>query len=384
MKYQIAPPASWEVFEDVCLRLWQDIWADPNAKKNGRRGQKQNGVDIYGVSSFDGEQHGVQCKGKYANYGGALTKEEIKDEADKVADADNDDEIPELASFIIATTSPRDVELQNYCRKLNEEPTHSFIVDVWSWDDIEEELQYRKDIAESFGLPSYVPEDEESPKIKINRATSKDRLYAFMTRPLVKTAMSRSMRVLLHDVFYEIMQNAFIHGKASQCMLVYEDDSFIVMDDGQEFNPETLIKGVGNGGLLALKQLVDVCGGDVSFKYEYKDDGNSKTNLFRITISRDRLSKDFNNTVEFFVTQPFQVQSRNESRQLALSQMGSLKTDDVASVLFGDMVPFSGIIEYVRTATIIVGADRIRFSLPNSKAGLAEALKKLTPNVIVR
>lgn len=46
----------------------------------------------------------------------------------------------------MATTSPRDEKLQQVCRDLNKSGKHRFTVSVWSWDDIEDELQYRSDI----------------------------------------------------------------------------------------------------------------------------------------------------------------------------------------------------------------------------------------------
>ena len=74
MRTHIPTPSNWQDFEELCLRLWRDMWSDPNAQKNGRVGQNQHGVDVYGISAFDGKLHGVQCKGKNANYGAQLTE----------------------------------------------------------------------------------------------------------------------------------------------------------------------------------------------------------------------------------------------------------------------------------------------------------------------
>ncbi len=41
-----SPPAHWQDFEDLCLKLWRRRLID--AKKNGRSGQPQAGVDIFG------------------------------------------------------------------------------------------------------------------------------------------------------------------------------------------------------------------------------------------------------------------------------------------------------------------------------------------------
>lgn len=45
MRRQIAAPKNWQDFEELCLRLWRDMWGDPHAQKNGRVGQNQHGID---------------------------------------------------------------------------------------------------------------------------------------------------------------------------------------------------------------------------------------------------------------------------------------------------------------------------------------------------
>jgi hypothetical protein len=45
---QIPPPKSWSDFEYLCLNLFQAVWKDPLAQKNGQSGQSQNGVDVFG------------------------------------------------------------------------------------------------------------------------------------------------------------------------------------------------------------------------------------------------------------------------------------------------------------------------------------------------
>ena len=378
MRYRIQQPGNWQDFEELCLRLWRDIWSDPNAQKNGRTGQTQHGVDVFGISSCDGKRYGVQCKGKNANYGSQLTKDEIRDEA-----VNADEFVPPLTSFVMATTSPRDESLQEYCREVNDAKTHNFTVDVWSWDDIEDELQYRKDIVEKCGLPAS-GQEEEFPQIKMNRLTGKDRLQAFFTRPMVKMTTSSTMRVLLHNVFYEIMQNAFLHGHATQCMLVYKEDSFVVMDNGTQYNPKNLLNVDGRGGKLTLQKLKDVCQEDITFNYEYKCVDGTGSNIFSIHIAADRLLKDYHNIIELFINQSFQVQNRVEAARLAESQMSTLGANDVASIIFSDLTPISGLFAYVGTTVKLIGADRTQISLPKSLAEIEGRLKEIVPNVIVR
>jgi hypothetical protein len=59
---QLHPPSDWEEFENICADLFQLEWKNPQVVRYGRKGLRQNGVDIYGLD--DGESAGVQCKGK--------------------------------------------------------------------------------------------------------------------------------------------------------------------------------------------------------------------------------------------------------------------------------------------------------------------------------
>ena len=57
-------PENWQDFETLCKKLWGEILQCPEIQKNGRLGQNQNGVDIYGKPKGEDEYYGIQCKGK--------------------------------------------------------------------------------------------------------------------------------------------------------------------------------------------------------------------------------------------------------------------------------------------------------------------------------
>ena len=42
---QIPKPADEQAFERASVVLWRGLLNDPNIQRNGRRGQRQNGVD---------------------------------------------------------------------------------------------------------------------------------------------------------------------------------------------------------------------------------------------------------------------------------------------------------------------------------------------------
>ncbi len=70
MKKQLPKPENWQDFESLCKKLW----GIPNKiKKNGRSGQPQHGVDIYGIPKRETEYWCIQCKGKDEYTKSALT-----------------------------------------------------------------------------------------------------------------------------------------------------------------------------------------------------------------------------------------------------------------------------------------------------------------------
>lgn len=147
IQVDISPPSFWQDFEritlDICKRKWQDDYAE----RNGRRGQSQNGVDVYGYNYASNEHTGVQCKkrlNKYSSETGApsntLTTREINEEIEAAKKFR-----PCLDRFIIATTGPRDANLQEHVRKLNPQNL-PFKVVLWFWDDYIEHLNNDHDL----------------------------------------------------------------------------------------------------------------------------------------------------------------------------------------------------------------------------------------------
>ena len=107
LKKQIAPPKSWDDFEDLCLTLFRAVWQDPAAQKIGRQGQAQCGVDVSGKNNLlGGGLYGVQCKVKDITLGNNLSRAEVRAEIVK-ADAF----LPPLQAWILATTANRDAKI---------------------------------------------------------------------------------------------------------------------------------------------------------------------------------------------------------------------------------------------------------------------------------
>jgi hypothetical protein len=137
----IPPIAKGDLFEDFCLDYWKKRLNDINARRNGRPGQRQDGVDIFGRKESK-EWVGVQCKVKAK--GDRLTEKECEDEILKAFGFN-----PILSEYYIITTAPRDATLQEYIRVKDDYHliNGSFRIFVIFWDDIcegfiDEKYQY--------------------------------------------------------------------------------------------------------------------------------------------------------------------------------------------------------------------------------------------------
>ena len=76
---QIPKPADEQAFERASVVLWRGLLNDPSVQRNGRRGQRQNGVDLFGIRDGDADWHvGIQCKLK--SEGHALSEDEVRGE----------------------------------------------------------------------------------------------------------------------------------------------------------------------------------------------------------------------------------------------------------------------------------------------------------------
>ena len=145
MTLSLPPPRNWQDFEDLCCDLWSKLLRDPNAQKNGRGGEPQNGVDLYGRQGL--EWVGVQCKHKDRLVDGKLAFATIKEEVEKAKNFK-----PSLSMYVIATTAVRDVKLQEAVRYLDEEGRRvgSFSVVVFFWEDVVLKLCDFPDLAQKY------------------------------------------------------------------------------------------------------------------------------------------------------------------------------------------------------------------------------------------
>lgn len=126
---RIPPILDADLFEDFCRDLWASIWNDPEAERNGRKGQSQCGVDVFGLPAGEKQYEGVQAKA----YALPLTTAQIQHEIDEAKKF-----TPPLRKLIIACTASRDAPGQAYVRQINldHRAGNLFSVTLLGWDDI--------------------------------------------------------------------------------------------------------------------------------------------------------------------------------------------------------------------------------------------------------
>lgn len=142
-------------FQGFCLKLIRRYWKDDYAQLHGRRGQRQQGVDITGRDNRNGFKHaGLQCKGAETNDPRQITESELVDEVEKAKGY-----TPKLDIFIVAYAGDRDAELQKKAVALDNENEKAglFKVVLWSWDEIVERALDFPDVAEELLVQNKVP-----------------------------------------------------------------------------------------------------------------------------------------------------------------------------------------------------------------------------------
>lgn len=139
MKKTIRKPENWQDFESLCKKLWGEIWGIPaTIKKNGRSGQAQAGVDVYGIPKGEVDYWGVQCKGKDEYIDAKLKIDEVSKEIDLAKNFK-----PKLKGYVIATTANKDTKIEEFIREKNIEhlALGLFEVHIFCWEDIADLLE---------------------------------------------------------------------------------------------------------------------------------------------------------------------------------------------------------------------------------------------------
>lgn len=284
MDFCLPIPRNWQDFESICHQLWKEIWSDPNAQRNGRSGQPQHGIDIFGRPIYSRGYAGVQCKDKDSNLGSTLGQNELVAECEKAKEFR-----PLLDTFSVATTAPREAAIQESARMLTDKERFPFGVHVWSWDDIEAEITSRPVLLAKY-YPTLLSPDR-TPVAKIAASSPREQFYAFFSRPRVRGALAPRLREYLIPLAYELSDNAFIHGRASSFELSFDGTLFRLEDNGAEFDPLSRLhheKGTTEGriGSFVLEAFRGTFSDAVEMTYSRVERNQAPSNRMEIRFKR--------------------------------------------------------------------------------------------------
>jgi tetratricopeptide (TPR) repeat protein len=147
-------PKDWQEFERKIRVLFEELLDDPNAQTNGRVGQRQHGVDVFGTRRSNRASVGVQCKGRDGNFGSPITEVELRHEVGCTASFR-----PPLNEFYLLTTAPDDSAIQQVARELELELANagrSITIGVWGWHSVEQRIAQHPKALKEF-LPDGTP-----------------------------------------------------------------------------------------------------------------------------------------------------------------------------------------------------------------------------------
>jgi hypothetical protein len=201
---QIRKPENWQDFEKLCKKLWGELWkCSSSIKRNGRSGQNQCGVDIYGMPLGETTYFGIQCKGKDDYTKSRLTETEIDSEIIKALNFQ-----PPLKTLIFATTADKDVNIEQYIRQRNilQLEKGLFSVDIFSWGDIVDLLEeYRSTFNWYINNCQY--KDASDVDVNINKKKEFE-IYPQYIRT-TKTYVKKTVRDLYYNHLFALSQDLY-------------------------------------------------------------------------------------------------------------------------------------------------------------------------------
>lgn len=181
-------PRDWETFEDIVRDIYSRRYRSDNFQRYGRRGQRQFGVDIAGLT-LDG-LIGIQCKHRTTSR--SITTTEIDAE---IADAENFK--PPLDKLTIATSSAADTDIQSYVLGLSQERVSNglFPVEILFWEALVDQLVGYPDLLYKHFTKHFPAEDFEQIIVPHPAAASKQSL----AWPVVRETLTSYVELALGD-----------------------------------------------------------------------------------------------------------------------------------------------------------------------------------------
>ncbi len=345
MDFRLPIPRNWQDFESICHQLWKEIWNDPNAEKNGRQGQAQNGIDIFGTPIYSEKIHGVQCKDKDSALGSKLEESELLKECGNAKGF-----IPKIESFTLATTAPRDGVLQKKARELTENNKFPFSVQVWSWDDIQTEIAYRPLILNNY-YPGVIMPIEEQLKINLNRYSPKEQFQAYFLRPSVKNLITKQLKDALITLAYEFSDNAYKYGNTTNFSIIVDEKRIVFKDNGIAFNPLTELSAdkasaESNIGSYVFDNFIKKYSGVIVPSYTRISENGKEFNILQFDIIGDIAPLEKRDFIEIYVNLNDAAGRYSARKQAESVEITSEINEVILTITYNVAMSFS--IEFIR------------------------------------
>lgn len=182
-------PKSWDEFEDMCVDLLKRLWRTPYIFRNGRSGQQQDGVDIYGQPEHLGGSTSQKYAGGQCKLTERLSLGTLQAEVEQAKSF-----VPALSEYLIFTTAHRDAALQIKVRTTK----WPFPVFIWFWEDVSLELSSHGDLLQKY-YPAWM-----------KKTTTKDHVIDFVRASTPE------------DFEYDDQTGVFLHTKDVQLRIILD------------------------------------------------------------------------------------------------------------------------------------------------------------------
>lgn len=329
---QIRKPENWQDFEKLCKKLWGEIWdCSDTIKRNGRSGQNQCGIDVYGIPKDQTQYYGIQCKGKDDYTKSQLTKKEIDEELSRGLNFK-----PQLKRMIFATTANKDVCIEEHIRTKNIEYISKglFEVDICSWEDIVDLLEEKRD---TYNWYINNCQYKDSSDVEIYFDWGKE----FEINPqYIRTTKVYHKKIKVNNSILELTKRM---GYVHQPLMTHQDYGVDYLFGKQKKKIDYRwcsipinIKNTGNTVIEDYKLLLIFDSDETASlddKFRYYNPGPlfdqkivSQENIHRKKQQQVFLSSEYNNVIEYIPLRPILVQDDDTTFKIGVKPKDGVKT----------------------------------------------------------